>query len=312
MTLGQKIKQKRIDNGLSIVGFAKLIDVDFVKLNEWENDMSVPDSSTLKRIADALGCSIEELSDSSDNKVSTSSTTPKVDATTPNASNQPVIQNIIIQQKELPKCKICGKEIQDGDEKELAFGNFHYHKECYDNKQKEEDKKYEAVKKIYQAKAKKMTIIYSVVSGVISLVIALIVLLLVPACKNSIHPGVAVALAFVIGYGIFSMIYCILSGSYIGDVFVWCAKLSIKFPGLIASWDLDGVAWIIAMKILFAIIGFIVGLFALAFAITFSAALGMISFPFVLVHNIHTNYADTLLYKEPTSGRSGRGRGGHH
>ena len=311
MTLGQKIKKKRIDNGLSIVAFAKLIDVDFAKLNEWENDISVPDSRALKRIADALGCLTDDLQDPQNNIDSTSDLSDDNKTTTTN-TNQPVNQTIIIHQKELPKCKICGKEIQDGDEKELEFGNFHYHKECYDNQQKEEDRKYEAVKKILQTKAKKMTIIYSVVSGVISLVIALIVLLLVPSCKNNIHPGVAVALAFVIGYGIFSMVYCILSGSYIGDVFVWCAKLSIKFPGLIASWDLDGVAWIIAMKILFAIIGFIVGLFALAFAICFSAALGMISFPFVLVHNIHTNYADTLLYNEPVSGRSGRGRGGHH
>jgi hypothetical protein len=90
------------------------------------------------------------------------------------------------------------------------------------------------------------------------------------------------------------MVYCILSGSYIGDVFVWCASLSIKFPGLIFTWDLDGVAWLIAMKILFAILGFLVGVFALLFAIAFSAALGMVSFPFVLIHNIRTDYEDAF------------------
>jgi uncharacterized membrane protein len=90
------------------------------------------------------------------------------------------------------------------------------------------------------------------------------------------------------------MLYCIISGSYIGDVFVWCASLSIKFPGLIFTWDIEGFIWVIAMKILFAILGFLIGLFALAFAIVFSASLGAISFPFVLIHNIHNDYDDSL------------------
>ena len=69
---------------------------------------------------------------------------------------------------------------------------------------------------------------------------------------------------------------------------------SIKFPGLIFSWDIEGIIWVIAMKILFAILGFLIGLFALAFAIVFSASLGAISFPFVLIHNINNDYADAL------------------
>jgi hypothetical protein len=90
------------------------------------------------------------------------------------------------------------------------------------------------------------------------------------------------------------MIYCIVSGSYIGEVFVWCAGASIRFPGLIFSWSIEGFIWVIVMKILFAIIGFIFGLLALIFGILLSAALGGISFPFVLIHNNHTNYGDCL------------------
>ena len=112
--------------------------------------------------------------------------------------------------------------------------------------------------------------------------------------KDSIHPGLAVLYSVLISYFAFAMIYCIVSGSYIGEVFVWCAGASIRFPGLIFSWSIEGFIWVIVMKILFAIIGFIFGLLALIFGILLSAALGGISFPFVLIHNNHTNYGDCL------------------
>ena len=64
------------------------------------------------------------------------------------------------------------------------------------------------------------------------------------------------SLFFLNGIWHFAAIYWIISGSYLGDVFIWCAQLSIRFPGLIFTWDLDGIMWLIGMKILFAILGF--------------------------------------------------------
>ena len=90
------------------------------------------------------------------------------------------------------------------------------------------------------------------------------------------------------------MIYCIISDSYIGDIFLWCSGFSIKFPGLIFSFDLDGLAWLIAMKILFAAIGFIIGVVVLLAGTALCALLGGFSFPFVLAHNIRTNYKDAF------------------
>lgn len=157
------------------------------------------------------------------------------------------------------------------------------------------------------SKAKKLTLIWSIVGAVIALGIALAIFL----CNTeTIIPGLGVAFSFVISYGIFSMLYCIMSGSYIGDVFLWCSSLSIKFPGLIFSWSIEGFAWLIAMKILFAVLGFLIGVAALLFAIVFSSTLGMISFPFVLIHNIKTNYEDSLFMPQTFSGGGRRGRRG--
>ena len=132
---------------------------------------------------------------------------------------------------------------------------------------------------------------WGIAGGVVAFGIALAIFL----CNTQyVHPALGVLFSVLIGYGIFAMLYCIISGSYIGEVFVWCAGLSIKFPGLIFSWDLEGFAWLIAMKILFAVLGFLIGVFALIFAIGFSALLGFVSFPFVLIHNNNNGYADSL------------------
>ena len=133
---------------------------------------------------------------------------------------------------------------------------------------------------------------------------------------DKVHPGLGVLYSFIVAYGIFSMIYCILSGSYIGDVFMWCSGISIRFPGLIFSWDIEGFIWVITMKIFFAILAFLFGILTLLFAIIFSASLGMFSFPFVLIHNIvqlnlilpvlihniHTGYEDSVFMPYPLTG----------
>jgi len=130
-----------------------------------------------------------------------------------------------------------------------------------------------------------------IAGGVVALGIALWIFL---SNMQYVHPALGVLYSVLIGYAIFAMLYCIISGSYIGEVFGWCATASIRFPGLIFSWDLDGIIWVICMKIFFSICAFLFGVLALAFAIAFSATLGSISFPFVLIHNIHTDYEDAF------------------
>ena len=108
------------------------------------------------------------------------------------------------------------------------------------------------------------------------------------------NPVVSVLLSILISYGIFAMIYCIITGSYIADVFGWVLDHTLKLPGLIFSWSVEGFAWLIAMKILFAILGFLFGIFIFVAAVVISATFAIVSFPFILIHNIHNDYADAL------------------
>jgi len=294
MTLGQKLKELRSSKGLTQKELADRLHVSFQTVSKWENGENEPDIATLKELASLFNCSVDYLIGSEGN----SEPTP-VEAT----------KTIVVHQKELHVCAKCGKDIPEDElvaednvrkvrhgrmTRTVSNGQTFYHKDCYEELKKERIEAEEA-KRAYKAhRAKKLSFGWGIAGGAVALIISLLIFLLVPAMKEALHPGIAVLFSVIISYAIFAMLYCIITGSYIGEVFVWCSSLSIRFPGLIFSWDLEGFAWLIAMKILFAILGFLVGIFTLAFAIVFSAALGSVSFPFVLIHNVNNNYADAF------------------
>ena len=302
MTLGQKIKKLRIEKGLTQKDLADQVHVTFQTVSKWEKDENEPDVSTLRELAKLFGCSMDYLLSEDETEAPEEVVEEPVVATV-----EPVTKTIIIHQKELHVCERCKKDIPE-DELEMeqvctrpagrghsaTYRQAYYHKSCLAELRKERAEADRRAKAAKAARSKKLSFGWGIAGGVVALVITLLILLLTPACKEAVHPAIAVLLSILAGYGIFAMLYCIISGSYIGEVFVWCAGLSIKFPGLIFSWDLEGFAWLIAMKILFAVLGFLIGVFALLFAIALSAALGMVSFPFVLIHNVRTGYADAF------------------
>ncbi|MDY3904722.1 MAG: helix-turn-helix transcriptional regulator [Candidatus Enteromonas sp.] len=301
MTLGQKLKKLRTDKGLTQKDLADQLHVAFQTISKWESDTNEPDIATLKELAKFYGCSFDYIL--SDNEEDTKEVVGDEPTETP---KEEATKTVVIHQSELHVCAKCGKDIPESElvsedayknerygrhTRTVSVGQTYYHKSCLDKVKKERE---ETARRIKQAKAsssKKKCFGWGAAAGIIGLGIALAVFL---TNTDIIHPALGVLYSFIVGYGLFAMLYCIISGSYIGDVFVWCAKLSIKFPGLIFTWDLDGIAWLIAMKILFAILGFLIGVFALIFAIALSALLGGISFPFVLIHNIRTNYEDAF------------------
>ena len=293
MTLGQKLKELRTLKGLTQKELADQLHVSFQTVSKWENGENEPDIATLKELSSMFNCSVDYLigQDEVDKSESTSKEANKT---------------IIIYKDEPHVCAKCGKDIPLADlvsedvtkrerhgriTRSVTVGQTFYHKTCLEEVKKERAEAERVARKAAASSNAKKCFGWGIASGVIAFIIALIMFIV---NKDTVHPALGVFYSLLIGYGIFSMIYCIISGSYIADVFLWCASLSIKFPGIIFSWDLGGFVFLIAMKVLFAILGFLIGVFAIIFATVLSATLGGISFPFVLMHNIHTDYEDTL------------------
>lgn len=296
MTLGQKLKELRSQEGLTQKDLAEKLHVSFQTVSKWENGENEPDINTLKELAILFDCSVGYLVGS------------EQDNTPSNLHFAQESEPVIVPQKNLHICARCKKEIPEDDlamedicvkrgnrRRPSEFRKAYYHTHCLDKVH--EERKEEALRKraLKEAKAKKWSFGWGIAGGVVALIISLLILLLVPEIKAVLHPAASIGISIGISYAIFAAIYCIISGSYIGEVFLWSAGLSIKFPGLIFSWSIEGFAWLIMMKILFAILGFLIGIFTFCFALFLSGLLSAVSFPFILVHNNRTYYEDSLI-----------------
>lgn len=59
--LGQKIKELRMDKGLTMEGFGKLCNTEKQTVNNWEKGRNEPSPDRLKMIADVAGKSVSEF-----------------------------------------------------------------------------------------------------------------------------------------------------------------------------------------------------------------------------------------------------------
>ena len=297
MTLGQKIKKLRMDKGLTQKDLADKVFVTFQTVSKWEKDENEPDVATLRELAKLFGCSMDYLL--SEEEV----VTPKEEekpAVVPVAPVEQVTKTVIIHQKELHVCERCKKDIPEDElamedvphhhGRSITYNRVYYHKDCLEQTQKERAAKEEATRKEKAKGARIKCFGWGAVAGIAVLVIFMISLL----ASGEMQPVASVFLSIGLGYAAFAAVYCILSGSYIGEVFLTVASWSIHFPGVIFTLDIEGLIFLIVVKVLFAILGFLFGILVLILAVTLSMVLSAISFPFILIHNIHTDYIDAL------------------
>ncbi len=307
MTLGQKIKKLRIQKDYTQKDLADQVHVTFQTISKWEKDENEPDVAMLRELAKLFGCSMDYLLSEDDTDPAEEKTEDSAEAEQPAPANaEPIVKTVIIHQKELHVCSRCKRDIPE-DQLELVsiphkngygpratttFSNEYYHKECYKQIEKERQEREERLKAENAKKVRNKSFGWGIAVGIVSLGVSLALMLYFG--KEVIHPVLAVFLSILIGYAGFADLYCILSGSYISEVFLTVASWSIKFPGIIFSLDLGGLIFLVAMKILFAVLGFLLGISVILLACVISAVLAAVSFPFVLVHNNNTSYADAF------------------
>ncbi len=303
MTLGQKLKKLRSEANLTQKEVADLLHVSFQTISKWESDTNEPDVATLKELTKLFDCSLDYLLSEDENapkKLEVSNESSGHDSVEAVPVVTPVQTEVSTNKKMSSyKCAKCGQLIPEDEvvsqdikkhkrHKTVTVGKNYYHRSCLleINKSKIDNKNYRG------RHEEKIVFVWSIIAGVVGFGVSLAAFL----CNRTyVHPALGVLFSVLISYCLFSMIYCILSGSYVGDIFLWCTGLTIKFPGLIFSWDLDGIVWVICMKILFAIIAFLVGVFTALASIVLCSVLGAFSFPFVLIHNNRTNYEDYIF-----------------
>ena len=89
----------------------------------------------------------------------------------------------------------------------------------------------------------------------------------------------------------FTLISCLfLANNFIEDVmetiFQWGF---VQMPGLIFTLDLDGIIWLLTVKLLFWILGIILACLCGILAIAIGAVLSIFVYPYAIVKNLRSN-----------------------
>lgn len=198
-------------------------------------------------------------------------------------------------------CADCNKEIHQKDRYQDAQRNssgmdiiVHVCEDCV-KKHQELDKKYDALnQKLKSLDTKKdsdrvvdvstkMLLVWSAIAAVAIFAVTLTVCLVK---IDKVGVGWTAGLSILLAAGTFADVYCIFDGSYISDVFMAVASWSVRFPGLIFSLDFDGIVWLIAMKVVFAILSFCISCFIFFAAFAISSFLAIFSFVPILIKDL--------------------------
>ena len=251
LTIGEKILMLRKARGVTQADLGVYLNISYQAVSKWERDESCPDFETLCRVAQFFNVPITFFERGGE--TATTVVSPVANTETP------VMIGV---------CKDCGKVVYEGEEQENCSPIVC--KSCYERrvrleKQRAENAKKEAERKQREKEEKEWArvarIRYTRNRALIwGVVIAGFLFLwsTVSSIKERDYLGILGAL--VIGVFVFTyvaqlfwdgaVVDCTLAGGHI-----------IGTPGIIFTMDLDGVIFLIAMKLLFAVLRLFVWLF---------------------------------------------------
>lgn len=296
MTLGKKLSNYRKMSGMTQQQLGEHLNLSAQAISKWENDLAEPDLTTLKALSLLYKVSIDELlSTEGAETVSTSAQFTQVADTDSIASSIADALDEKIKMNETPRtvgfCKECGIAVTEenlGKSEPIVMC-----KKCV-RLQEERERAEEARKKrereAEQAKAdaKKRATRESIRNTrkksliVASIVTAVFAVLLIASLKNSFSIEVLIG-GLVLLYPIFALTAMFFYDSPVTDVILNMCSASIKWPGLIFAWSIDGFIWVICMKLLFAVIGFLFGLACSILGLLIGLLIAPFVFPYVMV-----------------------------
>ena len=294
MTLGKKLSNYRKISGMTQQQLGDYLNLSAQAVSKWENDLAEPDLSTLKLLANLYKVSLDSLLDA--NTDTASAGKQVIDAMTVAESVSSAIDEKL---KNAPQtigfCKSCGIAVLEENlgtrepvvkckkcvEAEKAEKIRAQEKLKEERRKAEEQKNLEIrrTKEALRAKRNKSLIVASIVTGIF--IIAWV------SSMTSAFTSDLLLGGLIIIYPVFAFVSMLFFDTPVVNVISYMCSASIKWPGLIFTWDLDGFIWLIGMKLLFAILGFFFGLACSILGIVIGICIAPFVFPYIMIrfHN---------------------------
>ncbi|MDD7350780.1 MAG: helix-turn-helix domain-containing protein [Clostridia bacterium] len=262
MTYGEKITQLRKNFNMTQADLGEKLNVSPQAISKWERNQAEPDINTLKKMSILFNVSIDELlneeASPEDKKTDIIGFCTQCGST--------VTQDNLGENSPKILCKNCLEQNKKQREENVVRAR------------KQAEIKQQSDSSAIRKKRNK-SLIWGAIAGILVLVFGLVVGITGTTSDNERLIWIISSIVF--GYSTFNMVsLLILDNTFVSDVILWFLSRTIRFPGVIFSFDIDGLIFLIVVKLLFAILGFLFGLLFAIIGLLIGNVLSIFAWPF--------------------------------
>ena len=279
---GAKIAELRASKNMTQAELGAMLNVTSQAVSKWENGLSEPDMDSIRKLCEIFEISFDEFfgaeSKSADKKEV--------------ASTGAVV---------LAYCDVCDKPLYNPKEYQVSIENGIQHTTCLycvpkkeEMKRKAEQEKIAKENKAHKEKVERERKVRQegemreikkglVWGAVASVVLGIIFLVSTISSKQEI--GVIITGAVIGFYGGLAMVSQFIWVNSVWDVFGFFLR-TLKLPGVIFTLDIEGILFLITVKLLGAILSAIFSVVLFIIGIFVTLIYAMIIFPFALIKEI--------------------------
>ncbi len=271
--LGKRIAEYRKSADLTQKDLGDRLNVSPQAVSKWENGQAEPDASTIKKLCEIFRISTDELLGIAPHADETAATA--VAAVTPQPQ---IVKETVVEQKIINGyCETCKKPVGPGEYVVSHFGRGGVqHIYCNECNEKQIHAGRVAEYGEFKRQTKKSLILGTLIAlgaaGVFCILFMVIVKL-----EPLWQAGIIAAGVF-IGYFAFG-VQLFWEDSVVGDIFLFFLK-SFRMPGVIFTLDLDGIIFLLLVKIGGAILGAILSFLIFVFGLFFTPVASLFILPF--------------------------------
>ena len=278
MTFGEHLASYRRRRGMTQQELGDYLSISAQAISKWENDLSEPDVGTLKKLAALYEVPINTLLDYDGRGTITTEE--------PGASSLHTIGF----------CTSCGITVTEENEGERApkvlcascvrarEGARAASALDAERRRAEREESERRVTEGNVSYMKRRLIVSHIVAGLIG--IPLLIFFLISVLSEGNANGVEIGVAIWFGYSVFAFVDLLFYEGAVREVLFNMATLSFKWPGLIFTFDLDGLLWLIGMKLLFALLGFVAGVLCAILGLLIAIFISPFVYPFKLIKHL--------------------------
>ncbi len=289
MNYGNKIAELRKSKNLTQSELGTKLNLTAQAVSKWENDLSEPDLDSIKKMCEIFGVSVDAfLGISTSSELEKPATAP---APTPMAQPVKIINGY---------CEKCKKPVGPAEYEltNLSYNGARLYKveesksqhifcnDCFKTikeLKKTEDAKKEQARKLNEQKKEKANFKKGFIWGAVASVLIFVILFLSTQKNQNTESTIGLVFLTIGGFTATSQVFW---GDFIGDVFFFFCR-SFRAPfGFIFELSLDGILWLITVKLALWIICGLLSIAWFAIGLFVTCLISIFTFPFQLVMKI--------------------------